>query len=211
MLHVWNMYLEPTFLLFLVQGKRGVNVIALRGVHIGCAIYSQVPVRHAADRSHRWGTMTSSTEKCCHGFGKIWVISMLFSQDAALVFLDVLMYLPSRKLTLLYLGKRKIIFKYALSGGYVNSLEGIWCNGATTIFCGSWLRCAGPDGTRILGQRGNPSFLNRIRVKTCYSICVAISSEKTQLISKVHYFIMQGINFQPKWMFFSCFFPLALL
>jgi len=36
-----------------------------------------------------------------------------------LVFLDIL-----QETNISHLGKRKIIFKYALSGGYVNSLEG---------------------------------------------------------------------------------------
>ena len=51
-----------------------------------------------------------------------------------------------------HLGKRKIIFKYALSGGYVNSLEG-----TTKMRAVHWARCRFGSETNFLGRKKKSS------------------------------------------------------
>lgn len=143
-------------------------------------------VHHAADRSHRWGTLDFQTDQqnVATGLGRYQLLILecyyidVISQDAALL---------SRSLDVV-----------------------MWCN--PPFFLGDH----GPEMCRTRWYTypwtaGEPEFLESDSLQLCYSICVAISSGKNQLTLKVHYFFMQGVNFQPKCMFFSCCFPLALL
>ena len=94
-------------------------------------LYASTPGHPTSNKNHGCWTLSPGAIPRCwflrQSFGQVKLVKpaafiQYLRQDPAPK--GWCKWLPSRKINISHLGKRKIIFKYAISGGYVNSLEG---------------------------------------------------------------------------------------